>query len=126
MTVVLDSSVVLAYLWTEPGSDVLAEFMKDGKISSVNVAEVLTKLIDHGMAGEAATLMLEGLKLSSVAFDTDQARLVGALRSQTRRYGLSLGDRACLALAIRHRAKVVTADRAWAGLDIGIEIEVIR
>ncbi|HEY9056795.1 MAG TPA: type II toxin-antitoxin system VapC family toxin [Aurantimonas sp.] len=126
MTVVLDSSAVLAYLWSEPDSDRIGEFIREGMISSVNVVEVLSKLIDHGMAGEAANLMFAGLNLSAIAFDADQARLAGDLRSPTRRYGLSLGDRACLALAIREKAQVITADRIWAELDLGIEIEVIR
>lgn len=124
--VVLDSSAVLAYLWSEPGSARIGEFIRDGKISSVNIVEVLSKLIDHGMAGNAAQLMLAGLNLSAIAFDADQARLAGALRSTTRRFGLSLGDRACLALAIREKAQVITADRIWADLDLGIEIKVIR
>ncbi|MEF2550946.1 type II toxin-antitoxin system VapC family toxin [Aurantimonas sp. A2-1-M11] len=124
--VVLDSSAVLAYLWSEPGSDRVGDVLRDGKISSVNVAEVLSKLIDNGLGGDAADLTFAGLNLSAIAFDTDQARLAGKLRSMTRSFGLSLGDRACLALAIQHEGQVITADRIWAKLDLGIDIEIIR
>ncbi|MEX6508065.1 type II toxin-antitoxin system VapC family toxin [Jiella sp. M17.18] len=122
----LDSSAVLAYLWSEPGSDDLASLIPDGRISSVNVVEVVSKLIDHGLTGEAAKLLLAGLDLATVPFDRIQAQLAGTLRTETRRMGLSLGDRACLALALQEKARVVTADRAWADIDIGVEVELIR
>ncbi len=126
MTTVLDSSAVLAYLWNEPGSEAIRPLIPDGRISSVNVVEVVSKLIDHGLTGEASKLMLASLNLATVPFDHTQAQLAGTLRSQTRRHGLSLGDRACLALALVERAKIVTADRAWSKVDLGVEIEVVR
>ncbi|WP_342453155.1 type II toxin-antitoxin system VapC family toxin [Jiella mangrovi] len=122
----LDSSAVLAYLWNEPGSETLRPHMRDGRISSVNVVEVVSKLIDHGLTGDAAKLMLAGLDLATVPFDRSQAQLAGTLRSQTRRLGLSLGDRACLALALLEKARIITADRAWSKVSLGLEIEVIR
>ncbi len=126
MTVVLDASAVLAFFWSEPGSEVVAEVVGDSAISAVNLAEVYTKLVDRGIGEEAIRRMLADLPCRVAAFDEVQSLRVGELRRATRRIGLSIGDRACLSLAELENAAVLTADRAWAGLDSGVPVRLIR
>ncbi len=95
-------------------------------IGAVNQAEVLTKLVSAGMEAQVAWWHIAEIKCESVPFDENQARIAGGLVKITRLYGLSLGDRACLALAIQRRATVYTTDRVWKNLALDIEIQVIR
>ena len=95
-------------------------------ISAVNLSEVLARLQEFGTPESEAVIAVARLELRIIPFDEPQARIAARLRSTTRRAGLSLGDRACLALGDRLGCPVVTADRIWASLDIGVEIVVIR
>ena len=126
MTAVLDSSALLALLWSEPGSEAVAAVMNEAKISAVNMAEVCSKLADRGIAGVEIRALLSELAIQVVAFDEDQAFTTGDLRLATRAFGLSIGDRACLALAALEKLNAITADKAWGNLDIGISITLIR
>ena len=126
MSPVLDASVVLAMLWGEPSRVSLLDLARNGCVSTVNYAEVVTKLFDRGFADEGVQAQLEFLRVDLVPFTAAQAAVCGALRPATRHLGLSLGDRCCLALALERGARVMTADRSWAGLDVGVEIQVIR
>ena len=126
MTVVLDSSAVLAMLWGEPGADRVQSALGDSCISTVNVVEVATRLIDRGIGEDSVHMTFESLSIRIVDFDRAQALLAGLLREQTRHAGLSLGDRACLALALNEQAPVLTTDRVWADLNIGANVEIIR
>jgi ribonuclease VapC len=99
----------------EPGADVVQTVLPDAIISSVNLAEVVTKLIDRGSTKEAIDGALWSLNLTVIEFARDTARLAGLLRRETRSRGLSLGDRACLALAQERGLTAVTADAAWVG-----------
>tara|TARA_R110002020_G_scaffold29585_12_gene93460 strand:- start:527 stop:907 length:381 start_codon:yes stop_codon:yes gene_type:complete len=126
MGVVVDSSVVLAVLRNEEGSERAATAIADSCLSSVNAVEVVTRLIDLGYEPDRAVSALSRTRLSVVAFDEDLALLAGRLRATTRHRGLSLGDRACLALAIRENATALTADRNWADLDLPCKVELIR
>lgn len=126
MTVALDSSAILALLFGEPGGDRVAPLVGEAVISAVNLSEVVAKLIESGYRDDEAERAVDGFLPSVMPFDAPLAIDTGVLRRGTRRHGLSLGDRACLALARREKARVLTADRAWADLDIGVEIEVIR
>jgi len=126
MTVALDSSAILALLFGEPGGDRVAPVVGDAVISAVNLSEIVAKLIESGYRDDEAERAVDGFLPSVMPFDAPLAIDTGVLRRGTRRQGLSLGDRACLALARREKARVLTADRAWADLDIGVEIEVIR
>lgn len=126
MTIVADSSAVLAALFDEPGGDRFSRNAGSAKISAVNLAEIGTKLIDKGYTDEEMRVTLLALSANAVPFDAQQAMEASALRGRTRQAGLSLGDRACLALAVGDNATVLTADRAWADLDIACKIEVIR
>ena len=123
---VLDASAVLALLNREPGEDRVGPILADSVISAVNYCEVLSKLIDAGMPEEAARESVDLLGVEVIGFDADLAHHAATLRSATRRFGLSLGDRCCLALGLMRRHTVITAERTWAQLQIGVEIEVIR
>ncbi|ESZ17979.1 MULTISPECIES: type II toxin-antitoxin system VapC family toxin [Mesorhizobium] len=123
---VMDSSAALAILLNEKGTDVALGFAPDAQFSSVNAAEIIAKLIDKGRSMEEAADDLASLGMPVAAFDEMMGIAAGQLRELTRHRGLSLGDRACLALAIRENAIAVTADRGWGDLDIGCKIELIR
>ena len=123
---VLDSSAILAALLKEPGQDVVAGYRGDALVSAINLAEVAAKFADRGASPTEWLYPFSLMRLEVVAFDEDQALASGSLRESTRRWGLSLGDRACLQLAARRGLPAVTADRAWAELDVGVEVRVIR
>lgn len=124
---VLDASVLLAYAYVEPGAERVREAITGGAVvGAVNLAEVVTNLTDKGLSSEAIRNLIEGASVPVISFDEATAYDAGLLRRETRHLGLSLGDRACLALARQLGAPVLTADRAWRDLDVGVEIEVIR
>jgi len=126
MTVaVFDSSAVLAIVFGEPGADRAAALLDGGLISAVNHSEALAKMVEKGFAPNEAIDGLALLTLQVVAFDRPQAEATALLRTKTSVLGLSLGDRACLALAAGDRV-AVTADRAWARLGLAQHIETIR
>jgi PIN domain nuclease of toxin-antitoxin system len=124
--VVLDASALLALLNAEPGSVAVADSLSDAVISSVNLAEVVGKLADRGMSEGEIRLALGGLGLDVHAFDAGAAYSAGLLRRATSSRGLSLGDRACLALGIALDAPVLTTDRGWKALQVGAKVRVIR
>jgi ribonuclease VapC len=125
-TYVLDASAVLALLNGEPGAAKVDAALDKSVISAVNVAEVVGKLCESGVPEEAVDRILAGLNLSIVAFDADQAVIAGRLRPLTKALGLSLGDRACLGLAISRKARALTAERVWRQAKIGADIALIR
>ena len=124
--IVLDASALMAVLREEPGSAAVEAVLDHAAISAVNLSEVQAKLVERGTASELAWSSLVDLDLEVVDFDASQARVAGDLRSLTYAQGLSLGDRACLALAQALGLPAMTADRAWAGLEVGIEIRTVR
>jgi PIN domain nuclease of toxin-antitoxin system len=126
MTVVLDSSAVLAVIFDEPGRDRAAAALADARIGAVNLSEVVAKLADRGYSDADLRYTTAGLATLVQDFDMTQAVDAGMLRRGTRTTGLSLGDRCCLALAQSLGVPVLTADRAWADLDLGVAVEVIR
>ena len=123
---VLDASVLLALLNREKGHKQAAEFLWEGVISSVNLSEVAAKLFDQGLPNATARQALQDLDLEVVPFDEAMAFEAAKLRSVTRRQGLSLGDRACLATAAVAGGTAVTADRSWKRLKLGFDIQLIR
>jgi len=123
---VLDASAILAILQREPGTQRWAEKVAGSTVSTVNLSEVIAKLLDNRMNLDQIHLVLDALNLIIVDFDARQAALTAQLHGQTRRLGLSLADRACLALAQARTLPVLTADRAWATLKIGIDINLVR
>jgi len=124
---VLDASALLAYLLDEPGADrVQHALATDAVVGAVNLAEVLSKLADAGEDPEVAMDSIGALPLELVPFDGDLALESALLRPSTSSAGVSLGDRACLALGRRLGRPVLTADRAWPGLVPGLEVMAIR
>jgi PIN domain nuclease of toxin-antitoxin system len=125
----LDTSALLAILNGEPGGESFTTkpgLLENAVMSSVNIAEAYGKLVGRGIAPDDAWEAVTGPIPQIVDFDTDQARIAGGLLPQTRNLGLSLGDRACLALGIALEAPIYTADRAWKELKLKVSINVIR
>lgn len=126
MKQVVDASAVLAYLLDEPGGTALTTDDGPFYLSAVNLAEILTRAIDRGLAIDEVMLVLKRLPIEHVHFAREGATRAAMLRAVTRSYGLSLGDRACLALAEKLALPVLTADSAWAELEVGLDIHLIR
>ena len=129
---VLDASALLAYLRDEPGADSVADAIAEGAtVSTVNLAEVLSRVADRG--GDPLTLvddltrngLLDGA-ITVEPFTAVDASETARLRPVTRGVGLSLGDRACVALARRLRSRVLTADTAWSQADLDVEVHQIQ
>lgn len=124
--VVLDSSAILAVFLEEPGRDLVVSRLFQAQTCSVNLTEVITKMLGRGVAIFDVEETVAELCGQIIDFDRDLALQAGLLHAATRHKGLSLGDRACLALAMREKLPVMTADRAWADLDLGVEVVLIR
>ena len=125
--VVLDASAVIALLFREPGAEHLTSaLMDDSAISAVNLAEVQARLVRAGVDPEEAWIDALAPVREIHPFVVGQAKIAGSLVAQTRSLGLSLGDRACLALAISLKAAVYTTDRVWRDVKVSVPIHVIR
>jgi len=123
---VLDASAVLAYAHNEPGGARVAAVMEAAYLSTVNLSEAIAKFVERGTDYGQLQSELRFSGVTLVPFEVADAYAAGALRAATRRFGLSFGDRACLTLAKRLGYPVLTTDRAWAKLDLGVPVEVIR
>ncbi len=122
---VFDSSAILAMLRGEPGADLVRISMPGGSISSVNLAEIVTKLVERGASEDIIRNSLALIDLEVAPFTESQAKICGELRLPTRSRGLSLGDRACLALARERGLHALTADAAWVGA-CDVQVALIR
>ena len=123
---VLDASAILAFLRAEPGADVVSGYRGDAVVSAVNVAEAGARLADFGASVSEVRRSMTVMGMEIVPFDEEQAYEATQFRGATRSRGLSLGDRACLQLAARRGLPALTADRAWAEIDAGVEVRLIR
>ena len=123
---VLDSSAVLAVLNAEPGADVVIATLDDALLSTVNYAEVVTKIVERGGTYKEAEPALQLITATVVDFDIALAQRTGALRAETLKRGLSLGDCACLSLAEREGVPAITDDRNWLGAVSSVEVRLIR
>jgi PIN domain nuclease of toxin-antitoxin system len=124
---VLDASALLALLGVEGGSEIVVKAITEGAaISTVNLSEIVAKLSDHGMSEEAIHEALDSLELDIIDFDIKHAYRAGLLRPLTKRAGLSLGDRACLALAQQLNLPTLTTDRVWENILPNVQVQVIR
>lgn len=122
---VLDASSVLAFMYEETGADKIEPLLEISLISTVNLAEIFTRLIADGMDAKKAWQNVSDLKMTVINFSAKQALKAAELRPITKHLGLSLGDRCCLALAILENLPAVTADRNWTSFNL-CKIEVIR
>lgn len=123
---VLDAFALIAFLRKEPGAEKVASLLPRSCISAVNLAETLGKMAEYGKPLEAIAYQVERLRIPVIPFDAEQARLAASLWKPTRVAGLSLGDRACLALALKKGAPAVTAEKKWLECDIDVQIINIR
>ena len=123
---VLDASAILALLNDESGAGEVQELLPVAIISTVNYAEVVTRLSLLGMPEDEIREALDMLGLDIISFDEGLSFQTGALAIVTKQYGLSLGDRACLALALKTGYPAVTSDKVWQELNVGVDIKLIR
>lgn len=124
--VVFDTSAILALVKAEPGWDRAAAMFPAAVLCTVNAAEVYTKFAEWQLPRHELAKYQVMIQDIVAPFDNDLAMRAGALRTATKVFGLSVGDRACLALAQRLGVPVLTTDKIWASLQVGVEIEVIR
>jgi PIN domain nuclease of toxin-antitoxin system len=117
---------LLAVLLGERGWDQVTPILEGALLSTVNLVEVHTRMVSFGASGSHAWSRVLSFQCEICPLTESQARIAAELFTQTRPFGLSLGDRACLALAIERKATVYTTDRVWKNLNLGIAIEVIR
>ena len=123
----LDASAILAFLFNERGAEKLTtEILAAAFVSTVNLAEVQTKLVKMGRRVEDAWVDANSLGTLAVPYTSEHAKIAGDLIALTEPYGLSLGDRSCLAVAISLNAPVYTTQKIWKNLNVGVPIHVIR
>lgn len=125
---VLDASVILAAILDEPGGDAVFDMIDEAVVSAVNVAEVYTYAAINALPTDAIDAFFADTGIEVAPFEQDQAVVAGKLAAITRKIGLSLGDRSCLALGVLRKADVLTADRLWEQVasDIGVSIALLR
>lgn len=124
--VVLDASALLALMRNEPGAATVASCLSRAVICAVNQAEVQSTLVAAGLDEQVAWWHIGQLECESVPFDAHLAAIAGGLVGRTRRLGLSLGERACLALALDRHASAYTTNAAWKNLSLGIDVAIVE
>lgn len=126
--IIIDASAILAAILGESGGDTVFDMLDEASVSTVNVAEVYTYAAINALPTDAIDAFFADTGIEIMPFDLQQAVTAGQLASVTRKAGLSLGDRSCLALAKIHGALVLTADRPWERVaqEIGVEITLLR
>jgi ribonuclease VapC len=124
--IVLDASALIALIYQENGGDLVEKYLPNAEISTVNLAEVATYMIKQGLDLKEAVSLLKDLSIPAIDFDEEQAFIAAQLLEKTNSKGLSLGDRACLALGMRLNQMVLTADKIWQELDLAVKIKLIR
>ncbi|MEK6746428.1 MAG: type II toxin-antitoxin system VapC family toxin [Pseudomonadota bacterium] len=122
----LDSSAFIAYIFDEKGADEAYKYLYNSVVSSVIYCEFISLMMERGFNIDEARETVDSFGIEIIDFDETQAVLAAELRNKTKVKGLSLGDRACLALAITKKIPVVTADKIWSKLDIGVNVKLIR
>ena len=125
-SLVVDASAIIALLSGERFDRFDPGRVTRASISTVNLSEVLARLHEMGVPSGEADTAVARLNLRIADFDASQALATARFKPLTRRAGLSLGDRACLALGAKLKCPVVTADRSWATVNLGVEVILIR
>jgi ribonuclease VapC len=123
---VLDASALLCLRQEEKGAERVARALPAAVIGAVNYSEVMGKLVESGIDEATADGLIDTLQLRVIPFDRTQARLAGSLRTTTRKLGLSLGDRACLALAATEGATALTCERSWTKVEAPCKVEALQ
>lgn len=124
--IVLDASAILAIVNAEKGTTEAMNYLKQGIMSTINFSETVYCLSRVNLSFAEARFIIKGLVSDIILFDEDQAYLTAEFKITTQKFGFSLGDCACLALAKLRHLPVVTADQAWKEMDLGIKIIMIR
>jgi len=124
--VVFDASALLALMRGEPGADVVAGHLGRAAMSSVNIAEVYGRLLRETYLPDDFRRDIEALDFESHDFTAEQAFLAGRMEPATRPLGLSLGDRACLALALYLGVPALSGDRRWEKAAVGAKMRFFR
>lgn len=123
---VLDASALIAFLFREAGAEAAVWHIPGGLISTVNYSEVVARALEKRMALETINYELGRLPMAVVPFDAPLATLAATLKAPTRALGLSLADRACLALGLDRKLPVVTGDRDWAKASLAVTVVPFR
>lgn len=126
MRCVLDTSVIVAVIAQERGYENALPFLDRAIVSTVNLAEVAARFARHGMPQDSVETLIQSVHFAVKEFTQELSLITGMLIQKTRPLGLSLGDRACLALAISKNLPVLTADKAWKQLELPIEVKLLR
>ncbi|MEY4464195.1 MAG: hypothetical protein RLZZ81_1166 [Pseudomonadota bacterium] len=125
--IIFDASALIALFAKEDGYQLIKKYMRDGVISSVNIAEVYKYCIEkQGLTEETAKILIKLSDIKIIDFCPDQALISANIIHKTKIYGLSLGDRACIALAIFKNYPILTCDTIWQKLDLDIQFTMAR
>jgi ribonuclease VapC len=125
--VVFDTSAVIALLRDEPGADLVARYVGQAAMSAVNLQELIKALLLRGLDLPVIETLLQNLRLDIHAHDREAAFAAALLTGATRQFGSGIGDRTCMALAVKLRLPVLTTDRAWAKVSVpGLTVELVR
>ena len=124
--IVLDASALLCLLNDEPGAERVLDVLTQSVVGTTNLAEVVSKLRERGVPLDEVREALGGLHLDVRPLSPAQAMIIGDLRPATKPLGLSLGDRACLALAVDLQAEMLTTDAKLASAHVGVSITNVR
>jgi ribonuclease VapC len=123
---VLDASALLAFLRGESGADELTAVLTRSCISAVNLAKTISEMVEYGKSLDDVGFQIERLRIPVIPFDAEQAKMVASLWKSTRVVGLSPGDRACLSLGLKEDLPVLTTERAWSKINVGVSVGLIR
>jgi ribonuclease VapC len=123
---ILDSSALLALINYEPGWENISKIVDNSSINTINLSEVIHKLYDLSLSELNINKIFQTLNFKIIKFDREMAFEAGKLKNQTKQFGLSLGDCACIATAIINKFDILTADKIWLKLDLPIKVISIR
>jgi PIN domain nuclease of toxin-antitoxin system len=123
---VLDASALLAFLNSEPGAEIVRSVLHDAVISAVNYSEILKKTIERNGSAERVSGIIRDLAVGIIPFDEAHASAAAAIYPETKPFGLSLADRACMALGLQRRATVLTTDGKWKLVKLSLKLKLIR